>query len=257
MCHAVNEGVVEAFVEGILTQASVMVPCPWFAEAADLALRHRIPVGMHCTLTCEWPSMRWRPLTRGASLVRADGTFHETVARAAAVVRPEEAAAELETQAQAMVELGLPPLYFDSHMGMVSRKAYHHVCELHRRPFILPIVSRFLWLNSLLVLSPRPAEEKRRVLVAYLEELPPGHHLIQSHPAVASGELRALAGRGASAEPWAETYRVSDLDLLTDPEVRGIVERRGIELVSVSDLDESAISHGWEPPSIGSQSDSR
>ena len=68
MCHAVNEGVVEAFLDGILTQATMMVPCPWFAEAADLAHRHGIPVGMHSTLTCEWDAMRWRPLTRGRSL---------------------------------------------------------------------------------------------------------------------------------------------------------------------------------------------
>lgn len=245
MCHAVNEGVVEAFENGILTQASVMAPCPWFGEAVVLAKRHTIPVGLHGTLTCEWDAMRWRPLTAGSSLVRHDGTFHESVLAARTTVRPDEAATELRAQARAMATAGLAPTYVDAHMGMVSPTAYENVCELYRRPFILPVVPRFLWLNSFLVLSPRTADEKRRTLLDYLEQLPPGHHLIQSHPAVASRELRALATPGSDAEPWAEAYRVSDLALLTDPAVVALVERRGIELVAVADLDASVIATGW------------
>ena len=41
MCHAVNTGVAEAFTNGILSQASTMVACPWFDEAAALAAAHR------------------------------------------------------------------------------------------------------------------------------------------------------------------------------------------------------------------------
>src|SRR5205085_11919649 len=74
MCHAVNEGTVEAFRNGVLTQASTMVPCPWFTEAADLAKQHGLPLGIHQTLTCERDYLRWRPLTDGPSLVRDDGT---------------------------------------------------------------------------------------------------------------------------------------------------------------------------------------
>ena len=250
MCHAVNQGVVRAFLEGILTQASVMVPCPWFPEAAVLAKRHGIPVGMHCTLTCEWDAMRWGPLTPGSSLVRPDGTFFESVERASAAVLTGEAAAELEAQADAMTALGLRPVFFDAHMGLVSRDACHHVCELYERPFILPVVPRFVWLQSFLVLSPRPAEEKRSTLLEYLENLPGGIHLIQAHPAVASAELRALAAPGSPAEPWTESYRVSDLCLLTDPEVKRLVKDRGMELISVADLDERAISAGWPIPSL-------
>jgi hypothetical protein len=249
MCHAVNDGVVHAFRDGILTQASAMAPCPWFPEAAALARRHGIPVGLHGTLTCEWDAMRWRPLTAGPSLARPDGTFFESTAAAAVAARPDEAAAELEAQVDALAAHGLRPAWFDAHMGLVSREAWHRVCERHERPFILPFVPRFLWLRSFLVLSPQPADEKRRVLLGYLEALPPGLHLIQSHPAVASAELRALAAPGSPAEPWAEAYRVSDLALLTDPEVRGLVEERGVELVSVGDLDASDVAAGGSLPS--------
>jgi hypothetical protein len=140
-------------------------------------------------------------------------------------------------------------------MGLVSREACRHVCELYERPFILPFVPRFLWLRSFLVLSPRPADEKRRTLLAYLENLPAGVHLIQAHPGVASAELRALAAAGSPAEPWAEAYRVSDLSLLTDPEVKQLVRDRGMELISAADLDESAIAVGWSIPSLETRGD--
>ena len=49
MCHAVNVGIVRAFTEGILTQVSTMVPCPWFDEAAELARHHAVSY-THLTL---------------------------------------------------------------------------------------------------------------------------------------------------------------------------------------------------------------
>src|SRR5260370_40633706 len=79
MCHAGNEGAVKAFNEGILTQASVMVACPWFHEAAELAKEHSIPVGVHLMATAEWDYLRWGPLTGGGSLRTSDGTVPPTI----------------------------------------------------------------------------------------------------------------------------------------------------------------------------------
>jgi len=234
MCHAVNEGIVRAFREGILTQATMMAPCPWFPEAVTLAHEHRIPVGLHTTLTCEWPHMRWRPLTSGPSLVRHDGTFHEEVLPARRRVSARDALAELEAQAQAMEDAGLPPLYFDAHMGLVSTEAIAALCEAFDKPFILPVVPRFLWMNSFLVLSPIPSDQKRKVLIDHLSRLPPGDHFIQAHPAVPAPELRALATPGSDLARWTEPIRTLDLELLVDPEIMRIVRARGIELTTVA-----------------------
>ncbi len=38
MCHAANEGALEALRQGPATCGSLMVPCPWFAEAAARAV---------------------------------------------------------------------------------------------------------------------------------------------------------------------------------------------------------------------------
>ena len=41
MCHASNIGAFEALERGPATCGSIMVPCPWFAEAARLAREGR------------------------------------------------------------------------------------------------------------------------------------------------------------------------------------------------------------------------
>ena len=94
MCHAVNEGILQAYREGIVTQASAMAPCPWISEAIAMAVEHRIPVGLHCTLTCEWEHLRWGPITSGPSLREPDGGFWRTVEEARTHAVPEETRAE-------------------------------------------------------------------------------------------------------------------------------------------------------------------
>src|SRR5437867_2488730 len=115
MCHAGNLGAVRAFTEGILTQASVMVPCPWFREAARLAKEHAIPVGVHLTLTSEWDYLRWGPLTSGRSLVGADGRFPRTIDAVRETATVEEMTQEFAAQTELFVGEGLVPEYFDCH----------------------------------------------------------------------------------------------------------------------------------------------
>ncbi|HUX88903.1 MAG TPA: ChbG/HpnK family deacetylase, partial [Chloroflexota bacterium] len=61
MCHAANVATVTGLREGILTSASLMVPCPWALEAIQLI--SGLDVGVHLTLTAEWKTFRWGPLT--------------------------------------------------------------------------------------------------------------------------------------------------------------------------------------------------
>jgi predicted glycoside hydrolase/deacetylase ChbG (UPF0249 family) len=235
MCHAVNTGTVRAFTEGIVTQASTMVPCPWFPEAAHLAGEHGIPLGMHSTLTCEWDGLRWGPLTDGRSLRDADdGTTCVRTVPLAMEIDPEEATAELAAQADRLLSTGLPLTYVDVHMGMSQPKAYTAITERHGVPFLYPGVPSSLEFDSIKSLSDRPAEAKKDWLLVYLERRTPGVHLLVTHCASDDPELAALVRDGSSVHPWARDYRVSDLAVLTDPDVRAAVDRLGIELVSVA-----------------------
>jgi predicted glycoside hydrolase/deacetylase ChbG (UPF0249 family) len=232
MCHSVNEGIVRAFTEGILTQASVMVPCPWFTEAAHLARSHAIPVGIHQTLTCEWDYLRWRPLTNGLSLGGADGTFYRTVEEARAAVTHDEAVAELLAQATRFTAEGLTIGYLDYHMGEVAPQAYTEVADKLGALFLYSELARSRGLTSIDNLSDRDTSGKKDWLMAYLSELGPGLHVLVVHPAVAGPEIASITGPDSVPYRWAEEYRIADLDVLTDPEVAATIRARGIELTT-------------------------
>ncbi|HEX7166736.1 MAG TPA: ChbG/HpnK family deacetylase [Acidimicrobiales bacterium] len=237
MCHAVNAGVVRAFTEGIVTQASVMVPCPWFEEAAALARDHGIPVGMHETLTCEWDHLRWRPLTPAPSLRTDDGTFHRTLAAVRAHATEEDATTELLAQAERFTGAGLRLDYLDVHMGMTVNAAYDAVAAAYGVSFLYEGVKASFAFTSTRMMSERPSEAKRDWLLHRLDRIAaePGIHLVGTHPATPSAELRAICKPDAHNAAWAEYYRASDLDLLCDPSIRARVDELGIRLVSFAE----------------------
>lgn len=236
MCHAVNLGIAESFRDGILTQASAMAPCPWISEAAALTKVLGIPIGAHGTLTCEWDNLRWRPLTSGPSLVEADHTMHRTLEGAIEAVDEKEAADELCIQVESLRAMGMAPSYMDCHMGPSTREGFSEACSRTNLAFLYPLIDECLTFDSIAMISPMPAQEKKPWLIERLEGLDPGVHLIVAHPAVDDPELRSIARPDAENYCWAETNRTSDLTVLLDPEVAARIDALGIELVSVADL---------------------
>lgn len=58
--HSANLATMRALQSGIATSATLMVPCPWAREASRMSLG--LSVGVHLTMTSEYPGYRWRPL---------------------------------------------------------------------------------------------------------------------------------------------------------------------------------------------------
>lgn len=232
MCHAVNEGIKRAFTNGIVTTASAMAPCPWFGEAMRITKDNKIPVGAHQTLTCEWDYFRWRPLTDGRSLAGADGTFYPSVEQASQHLNHHDAVTELLAQVDKFRIAGVRLDYLDHHMGSALAAAYAEVSTRTGIPFLYSDEIRSQ-LTSFDELSPRDAAGKKAWMLGYLARLPPGVHLLVCHPGVASSELESLTGPDSVPYRWAADYRVSDLDVLTDPEVRELIDDLGIALCSL------------------------
>lgn len=233
MCHAVDEAIVHAFRHGIVTVTSTMAPCPWFPEAARLAVQESLPVGVHQTLTCEWDWYRWGPLTGGPTLTGPDGSLLRTVEEVTATVAHDDAVAELVAQVGRFTAAGLRPEYLDHHMGSALPKAY---AEVEARTGV-----PFLWgetyhLDSFHELTPREADEKKQWLLDLLAGLGPGLHMVVCHPGVPGPELAGLTAPDSAPWPWAEHWRVADLAVVTDPDVRQAVEEAGIRLVSFRDV---------------------
>ncbi len=236
MCPAVNVGVVEAFRDGILTQATVMVACPWFREAARLAREHSIPVGTHLMLTSEWDYYRWGPVTGGRSLVDNGGRFPQSIQEAKERGTFDEAIDEFVAQIEVMRAEGLEPSYLDCHMGIVHVDAYVEMCRRFDKCFMHPIGEVAYPWQSRWELSPVPTDEKEATLIAHIEALVPGVHFVYTHCAVDSPDLAAMHDPEAENYHAAREMRVSDLAALTSPRVRETVDRRAVELVSMADL---------------------
>ena len=237
MCEAVNDGIAQAFRAGTISQASVMVPCPAFEEAAALARELDIPVGVHGTLNCEWDHLRWSPLTDGPSLIEADGTQHRTVESAVEILDAVEAGAELLAQHARLEGAGLAPAYFDCHMGPSSRDGYAEACRRTGLPFLYPMLDESLRFDSIAMLSDKPAGEKKDWLRERVAGFEPGStHLIVSHPAVDTPALRGITEEDNDNYVWAVANRTSDLTLLLDPDLPKLFEEHAVELVNASDV---------------------
>lgn len=233
MCHAVNDGVARAVREGIVTQVVVMAPCPWFEEAVVLAAELDVPVGLHQTLTCEWDFLRWAPLTDAPSLTAADGTMYRRLPDVEHHADPDETVHELLAQAERARLRGIFISHLDVHMGMVTPAACGAVSEQLGVPFLYPGLATSLEFDSIAMLSHRAGGDKKAWLLQHLRRLQPGRHLLVTHPAVGGPELSSITSPESSPWRWAEEFRISDLDVLTDSEVHQTLEELGIRLTSV------------------------
>ncbi len=122
MCHAANDGAFEALEQGVVTCGSIMVPCPWFPEAAARARANpgAYDLGVHLTLNSEWPHYRWGPVAgRRAvpSLLDDEGYLPRTALEVAQRAKPAEVETELRAQIEAALAAGIDVTHLDSHMG--------------------------------------------------------------------------------------------------------------------------------------------
>jgi predicted glycoside hydrolase/deacetylase ChbG (UPF0249 family) len=122
MCHSVNLAAKEVLETGIPVSMSVMVPCPWFAEAVELLKKYpNVSVGIHLTLNAEWKQYRWGPVSGSQtvpSLVDSVGYFFPS---RSALFGNNPKLSEIETELRAQIEkalrAGLKIDYLDYHMG--------------------------------------------------------------------------------------------------------------------------------------------
>ncbi|RYY17986.1 MAG: ChbG/HpnK family deacetylase, partial [Alphaproteobacteria bacterium] len=69
--HGANQAFLELARPGRVTCGSIIVPGPWFREIADAACADpSLDVGVHLTLTSEWETCRWAPIS---TVSRASG----------------------------------------------------------------------------------------------------------------------------------------------------------------------------------------
>jgi len=145
MSHGANMAFIELSRLGTCSSGSVMVPCPWFPEAAEIAAGDpSLDVGVHLTLTSEQKPFRWRPLTappKSAGLTDELGYFWPDVPRARKA-HPDAVEAEMRAQIEVAVAAGIDITHFDAHMGTAEMPEftaiYRRLGQEYNVPVMLP-----------------------------------------------------------------------------------------------------------------------
>lgn len=249
MHPAVNDGIAQAFTDGLLTDANLMAPCPAFRQAAALARDLRLPVGFHATLTCDWDRYKWGPLTKAPTLVTPEGYFKHLVSLAWGEAKDEEVLRELTAQVEAIEAEGLRSTHSSNHMGndgagrlmrMLAQIGFERVGPLRvghparTEDENTVSIEAYQWETAFFSSDWELDYPRRKArLIENLRLMQPGYHLWMVHAAIDHPSLDELCTPGFFARNWARPYRALDQKLLLDPEIKDLLDELGIQRISV------------------------
>jgi predicted glycoside hydrolase/deacetylase ChbG (UPF0249 family) len=262
MCHGANTAFAAVAGKGFITAGSVMVPCPWFREIAEMAATNaQFDLGVHLTLTSEWQHYRWRPLTgssKSSGLVDDDGYMWRTARAARDHAHPDAVEAELRAQIDAALAAGIDATHLDCHMGTALVGKFADIYLRLGRDYRLPVLFPRHWDNygdGLKLGDVDPARHAARI--ADLEAR--GHPIIDRFvetPWAALGDADAYrrmiadvtpgltflafhpnhAGDIDAIDPPRARCRVSEAQLLQDPAFVAEVRRHDLILLGFRDI---------------------
>jgi len=253
----VNQGIVEAHRNGILTATTLMANGDAFDDAVKLARETpSLDIGCHLVL------IQGRSLLTGRPLPRTIGQLLAALAR-----RELRIYDELAAQVRHAEKAGIRPSHLDTHkhthlappvLEAVARLAVEHGARWVRRPFDFPLSAPrgAVPLMKRLTSGALGATRRRfhRVLeghgcrttdhfagfqitgrfrtaelVKLMDAIPEGSTEFMCHPGRCGESLRHAATR-------LKESRERELEALVAPEVRTAMERNGIELVNYREL---------------------
>jgi predicted glycoside hydrolase/deacetylase ChbG (UPF0249 family) len=113
-----NRAIGDVVGRGLATSATLMVPCPWALDGAERARAGGI--GVHLTLTCEYPAYRWRSLTGASSLHDAQGYMPASIQAVWAKADLGDVRAECRAQIDQAYAWGVDVTHLDTHMGTMQ-----------------------------------------------------------------------------------------------------------------------------------------
>jgi predicted glycoside hydrolase/deacetylase ChbG (UPF0249 family) len=239
--HAANIASERAMREGFATSATLMVPCPWAREAAERF--HDLDVGIHLTLTAEYPTYRWRALTGAPSLRDAQGYMPRSGAELWAQADPVEVEAECRAQIDQAYAWGLDITHLDNHMGTLQVNErlfpiYLKLAQEYKLPLRMAGASADARLgfhsralcDAAGILYPDHfsfnwGTATREILDQYLAAPREGVTEIILHPVEDGEELQGYD----KTEAW---IRIHDGLLGRDPEMKTRIDGAGVERVS-------------------------
>lgn len=252
VAHSVNAASIKGLESGLVTSASIMIPCPWLPEIASYARTHReADLGLHLTLTSEWSLYRWGPILskeRVPSLLDNSGYLYPTETEAAAHIDPKEAEAEIRAQIARARAFGIEPTHLDSHMGTLYqnqalfktlfRVAHDHklLVRVSKEWFALaPFLPALLGpddvvVNSVISIEPNvTAEGWSKFYADAIKNLQPGISEMIVHLAYDDEEMKAVT---FDHPAWGSAWRQRDFQFVTSDAFRKLLSDNNVKLIS-------------------------
>jgi predicted glycoside hydrolase/deacetylase ChbG (UPF0249 family) len=249
-CHSANVGVFDCLNTGVVTSATLMVPCPWAREASS---RYRgEDIGVHLTVNAEYELYRWGPITHAPSLLGGDGGFPRTVEDVWDHADLDEVRRECRAQIERAILWGFDVSHIDAHMGTLQlRPEFFDVYLDMAIEFGLPLRMLSPRFEGLIGFPARAVAAEagaiftdhmrfvagvgsREMFEKDLTTLQPGVTEFHLHPAVDSAELQSLA-----VDDWQS--RVDDHRMICEEKwVRQAIDDAGATLIGFRPLRELA-----------------
>jgi predicted glycoside hydrolase/deacetylase ChbG (UPF0249 family) len=262
MSHAANVASFECLDFDIAKCGSVISVSGWLMEVATICKENKnYDVGVHLTLTSEYNTYRWRPLSTtdiASGLLDSEGYLWKTSEEARKSVNPKAAELEMKAQIDIALENGIDVSHIDCHMGTVIFpkfvQSYLNLAKEYRLPAFLPRVTKAqlielgfgdleAFVNKMMenlekdnfpiidYLRAGPLEFKENKIKFYCDlfkSLQPGLTHMLFHPAKMSSELRALK--------HTPVERNQDYEAFTSQELKNYVESLDIHLIGYKEL---------------------
>ena len=261
--HAANVAAFECLDVGAASCGSILTAGPWFQEAAEICrARPGYDVGVHLTLTCEYPTYRWPALSSrdpSTGLLDEQGYLWKTREDAVRHVTVAGAEREMRTQIEVAISAGIDITHIDTHMGSVVHPkflpTYLALADELGVPAFLPNITRerlgmidkndiadgyaevlekvdtdkVPTLDEIYIDTLKPMTNKKVFYRELIDTISPGLNHLLFHPAKMGDELMAIDKERPES-------RHADYDAWRDPSLKQYIADAGIHLIGYREL---------------------
>jgi hypothetical protein len=255
VAHSEDVASFDALDKGAATSASIMVPCPWLTEVAEYAKKHpEADLGLHLTLTSEWTTYRWGPVSSKdtvPTLLDPNGYLWPETEPGKQHIKGEDAEREIRAQIEKAMSMGIHPTHLDSHMGMLFERpdlfaVYVKVAREYRLPFLAYLESNTPkelaallspndeLINGIVMAYPNvPLNGWKDFYLNTIKNLKPGVTEIIVHLGHDDSELQAVT---VDHPDYGSAWRQRDYEVVTSPEFKKTIEENHVILIHWRDI---------------------
>jgi len=261
--HAANVASFECLDVGAATCGSIVTAAPWFQEAAEICkAKPGYDVGVHLTLTCEYPTYRWAALSsrdHATGLLDDQGYLWRTREDAVRHVTVAAAEQEMRAQIEMAVAAGFEITHIDTHMGSVVHPkflpSYLALANEFGIPAFLPNITRerlgmidkndiaegyaqvlekvdtdkVPTLDEIYIDTLQPMKDKKAFYRELIDKVGAGLNHMLFHPARMGEELMSIDKERPES-------RHADYEAWRDPSLKQYILDAGIHLIGYREL---------------------